>query len=227
MSGGRAVRWARRSADGRREAQPHRARAARRGPRGGACVIVRYSLSPGRPPGALKKLGYQVMWAAWWRSEPVPGSRPDAWGGARTHDEATDLVRAHASRFASGLELERLPSVFSRKARSVVRDQLPGNRGGPEQPRIGREQARFRDFTRARQTLPFEWSSPSSAAPPAVHPSLRALGLEANANEADVRAAFRVRARAAHPDSGGSERAFKTLNGHFQAALLVVRGATA
>lgn len=183
-------------------------------------MIVRYSLSPGRPPGALKKLGYKVMWAAWWRSDPSTQPRPDAWGGARSNDEATEIVRAHALRFAPAVELEKLKSVFCREARSVVRWQLPANRGGPDRPQATHEpQASFRDFS----SRPFDpWARAAEGTKASLDPSLRALGLKADATEADVQRAFRARAKRAHPDCGGSEPAFKALNGYYQQALRVV-----
>jgi hypothetical protein len=52
--------------------------------------------------------------------------------------------------------------------------------------------------------------------------ALEALGLSADATAADVERAFRVRAKSAHPDAGGSSEAFIALTAARAAALLAI-----
>jgi hypothetical protein len=47
----------------------------------------------------------------------------------------------------------------------------------------------------------------------------RILGLQPNADTGQIRAAYRQRARAAHPDAGGTDTAFSRLQDAYQAAL--------
>jgi hypothetical protein len=55
--------------------------------------------------------------------------------------------------------------------------------------------------------------------------ALSALGLTSTATAEDVRRAYRLRAKTAHPDRGGSDAAFVKLTKTYQAALIAI-GAT-
>jgi len=54
-------------------------------------------------------------------------------------------------------------------------------------------------------------------------PALKALGLDADCTEEDVRTAYRRLAEKCHPDLGGSRREFNRLRRHYEEALRHVR----
>jgi hypothetical protein len=58
-------------------------------------------------------------------------------------------------------------------------------------------------------------------------PCLRVLGLQLPCTEADVRQAYRQRARALHPDAGGDPRAFVALRAAYEEALRLAAPAAA
>lgn len=177
-------------------------------------TVVKYSIAVGRPPYARKKLGHAVSWAAWWRS-PL-GARPDLCGGSRTREEVPALVR-HQARFLDGeVQLEAVEPRWCREWRPRWRDELNEQVDGPSRRAF---EAEF-----AQHSFNAFGSGPGVQVVvlPEADAALRALGLDASATEADVRRAFRLRARDLHPDHGGSELAFKKLNGHYQRALTLV-----
>jgi len=52
--------------------------------------------------------------------------------------------------------------------------------------------------------------------------SFAALGLEPTATEAEVKAAYRLKARSLHPDAGGDPAEFSDLNHAYTEALLYI-----
>lgn len=138
----------------------------------------------------------RFFWAAWWTAAPTtkPFRKPDAAdGGARTREAA----RAAAEQ-AAGRTLVEIDGGWARAWSNVVCGKEPwdGQRSGHE--------AALRP----------------ARAEPANHPSVwQILGLSADASEVEIKAAYRKGALAAHPDRGGSDEAFRTLQTAYERAL--------
>jgi hypothetical protein len=201
-------------------------------------MIVYYSRCRGRPPGEHRRKGNTVTWGAWWTGNPKTerGRKPDAYGGAPTKAAVEDLVRQFAARTAAGRgeqgELEPLSHSHAFDVKDMIRGGPPPKRttyeppprpapGTPEYERLmadiyrrAQEANRFNEELLGRFRALFGTGRADSG--------LAALGLATGATEADVRRAFRRLAPQHHPDRGGSEAAFKELNGNYQAALRVV-----
>jgi hypothetical protein len=132
----------------------------------------------------------RFFWAAWWTRPPshVPFFPPDASdGGAPTYEEARARAEKRAGR--------SLGIVDPEWARAVVRT-LRGQDVWPSQA------------SRAK-------TGPSTEvvdeAPPEPGSIWAELGIDRNATEAELKAAFRKRALEAHPDHGGTDEMFRRL----------------
>ena len=78
------------------------------------------------------------------------------------------------------------------------------------------------DLRDAKWAIGIDLGGPSTTAVTRTAPCLAALGLTASATEQDVRSAFRRLVKTAHPDQGGTDEAFRTLQQNYQAALALV-----
>ena len=139
----------------------------------------------------------RFLWVAWWTAAPSqnPFRKPDAFeGGARTREEA--LRKAER---AAGCTLVEIESGWARAWANVL---------------LGKD--------------PWPPSVPRSAidAPPRPRPATSnqpsiwsILGLTPNASLIEIRRAYRQRALEVHPDRGGSDEAFRTLQSAYESAL--------
>ena len=137
----------------------------------------------------------RFLWAAWWTAAPSrePFRRPDASaGGARTREEA--LRQAEA---AAGRNLVEAPGAWARAWGRVLMDLPPFPAGATE----GRGD-------RARAVRGAEDGSIWAT-----------LGVETTATVEQIRAAYRQRALAVHPDRGGDAEAFRALKAAYDEAL--------
>lgn len=133
----------------------------------------------------------RFFWAAWWSGPPtrVPFRKPDASdGGARSFDEA----RA-AAEGAAGVSLGVAEPIWARAWNRVLRGEDPW----PNGPRAA-ESPRPREAPAA----------PAEGAPLSVW---ALLGVSPGATPEDLKAAFRKKAIAMHPDQGGDPEAFRRL----------------
>lgn len=137
----------------------------------------------------------RFLWAAWWTAAPErePFRKPDASsGGARTREEA--LREAEK---AAGRALVEIEGAWARAWSRVLM-------GEPAFPREGAERAAG-EGPRARREAPASiWQT---------------LGVEPGASVEEIRAAFRQRALATHPDRGGAPEAFRALRSAYESAL--------
>lgn len=131
----------------------------------------------------------RFFWAAWWSAPPsrVPFRKPDASdGGAATYEEAI----AAAER-AAGASLVMIEPEWARAWMRTLRGQppWPSLASGAGAPR------------------------PAAASPATEQPESiwQLLGASPDAGPEDLRAAFRKRALALHPDHGGDPAAFRRL----------------
>lgn len=136
----------------------------------------------------------RLWWVAWWTTEPQasPFRPPDAFeGGARTREEAK-----RAAEKAAGRPLTEIESKWARAWVRVRAGQAPW----PE--------------ARARRDEP---ARPRAAG---EGPSARAvLGVTADANEDDIKRAFRALALQTHPDRGGDAAAFVRVKNAYDALM--------
>jgi hypothetical protein len=185
-------------------------------------TTVLFSVAFGRPYNARKAREYTRTWAIWWKGDPRVWSRdggefpePDAWGGARTGEDVASMVNELAARFGKlgDFETVQIEARYCQSWRWVQRGHSPSAAERAEQKRAWDAGWRRFGFDTG-QTAP---------ASTAISGCFVALGLDERASEADVRRAFRLRARDLHPDRGGDEAAFKTLNANYVHALKIVR----
>jgi len=136
----------------------------------------------------------RFFWAAWWSAPPTrePFRKPDAsGGGARTRAEAL-----RAAEQAAGRPLVEIDARWSRAWSRVLTGEPPWTRAeaqrdaaaGAEHAQPPRQSAR---------------ASPASI--------WHTLGVPASATLDEIKAAFRQRALATHPDHGGDPQHFRAL----------------
>lgn len=126
----------------------------------------------------------RYFWAAWWTGAPrvSPFRKPDAAnGGAKSESEA----RAEAERVA-GRHLTPIEPYWARAFTRVLRGESPPPRKDPGARSV------------ARVIGP----------PTSMH---AVLGVAPGASSAEIRAAYKRRALATHPDQGGSDEAFRAV----------------
>lgn len=138
----------------------------------------------------------RFLWCAWWKTSPQadPFVPPDAWGaGLRTEAEA--IAEAQT---AAGITLQR---IEGRWAGAWVRAR-----------------AGLPPFIARGQQPPAAGAAKTRAATVNANP-FRVLGIDADADIAAIKAAYRQLALNAHPDRGGNDAAFIAANRAYLAAL--------
>lgn len=137
----------------------------------------------------------RFLWAAWWTAPPTkkPFRKPDgSEGGARTRAEAK-----RAAERAAGRALVEIESGWARAWGNVL---------------VGK------DPWPARRTTEGDAAAIRVRAAPS--PSVWAtLGLSAGASLGEIKAAYKKRALAVHPDRGGNAADFRALQSAYEAAL--------
>ena len=133
----------------------------------------------------------RFLWAAWWTREPQrsPFVKPDAFeGGARTRVEA--LASAEK---AAGCPLTLIESSWARAwARVLVGESAFAERSAESSRAVSR------------------------GGPSARSPWFAVLGVPAHASEEEIKRAYRKRALETHPDRGGSDEAFRSVQAAFE-----------
>ncbi len=205
-----------------------------------------------RPVGWFSKAYVQVRnergtldhfcaWSAWWTGEPTarPWRNADAFGredcgtmGALMKspdldaDEAADAAIRHA--LGTNAETRRLDGSWARASFRVQHGEPPRYRR-PRVTRYSRIQMPGWDRPPEMSVADWRWTRRSAGPgwfrrePSVEFGALSSLGLSVGASEADVRRAFRQRARAAHPDGGGTAQTFQALVALRDAAMVAVR----
>lgn len=186
-------------------------------------------------------LDHYYAWSAWWTGEPIakPWRNADAFGREEVGTMAALLkspdLDADEAADAAIRRVLRVGALTYRLDDSWARASLRAQQGGP--PRYRRPRATryayapmpgwnrppemsVADWRRTRRSPGPEWFSYEL---PVDLDVLASLGLRVGASEADVRRAFRQRARAAHPDGGGTAQTFQTLVALRDAAMTAVR----
>ena len=126
----------------------------------------------------------RYFWAAWWTGAPSvrPFRKPDAAnGGARSEAEALSEAERVTARHLTLVE-----PYWARAFTRVLRGEPAPARKDPRARRAPRNVER----------------------PVSAH---AVLGVEPGATSAQIRAAYKRRALATHPDQGGSDEAFRTV----------------
>jgi hypothetical protein len=126
----------------------------------------------------------RYFWAAWWTGAPSesPFRKPDAAnGGARTEAEALAEAERVAARHLTPIE-----PYWARAFTRVLRGEPPPPRRAPRMRAAGH----------------------AAEAPVSAY---GVLGVAAGASSAEIRAAYKRRALATHPDQGGSAEAFRAV----------------
>lgn len=139
----------------------------------------------------------RYFWAAWWTSAPTtfPFRKPDASnGGAASREEALSEAEKIAGR--------TLQIVDPRWARAWIR--------------VLRGQTAWAS-REAAEPKPREPST--EAASPAARSIWSTLGIREGATLTEIKAAFRTRAKATHPDLGGDAEAFRELKRAYEEAV--------
>jgi len=133
----------------------------------------------------------RLLWCAWWTGEPAasPFRAPDAWAGGAADE---DEARAAAEARAG----RPLTPIDGRWAGAWVRVRA----GLPPFP------------SRAPR-------DPAAPRPAAVADPHRVLGVVPGASLGEVKAAFREKALAHHPDRGGTDEAFIAVKRAYDAAI--------
>jgi hypothetical protein len=131
----------------------------------------------------------RFFWAAWWSGPPtrVPFRKPDASdGGATTRDEALATAEKRA-----GASLVMIDPLWARAWLRILR-------GEPAWPSRASREPGTAKSSETKDALPSGsiWEL---------------LGVNQNASEAELKAAFRKRVLEAHPDQGGDDEAFRRL----------------
>lgn len=127
----------------------------------------------------------RFFWAAWWSGPPtrVPFRKPDACdGGARSFEEA----RAAAEK-AAGTTLGVIDPLWARAYNRVLR----GQPAWPNGPRDAEPASVRRETSPANASL---WEL---------------LGVGPGVTDEELKAAFRKKALATHPDQGGDAETFR------------------
>jgi DnaJ domain len=140
----------------------------------------------------------RFLWAAWWTAAPTkkPFRKPDASeGGARTRADAL-----RAAERAAGRSLVEIESGWARAWASV----LVGKDPWAGQARSASAESAPPLRARSTSNQPSVWAT---------------LGLEARATVSEIKAAYRKRAFATHPDRGGTADAFRALQSAYESAL--------
>lgn len=139
----------------------------------------------------------RYFWAAFWSGPPTesPFRPPDAHsGGARTELEA----RAQAER-AAGMPLIVVSPRWARAVQRTLLGQPPFP--PPRKPKVGPGPAEVpgasSGATRGAAPRPSVWSI---------------LGIARDADEEELKSAFRRRALVTHPDRGGTAEAFREVH---------------
>lgn len=186
-------------------------------------------------------LDHYYAWSAWWTGEPIakPWRSADAWG-------LVLQMNSHECFHDADLEADEMADRTIRNAHGInagthrlddswARASLRAQQGGPpryRRPRTTRyPYAPMPGWNRPPEMSVAEWRRTRRAPgpgwfgcePPIDFSALASLGLKVDASEADVRRAFRRRARAAHPDGGGTAQTFQALVALRDAAMSVVR----
>lgn len=141
----------------------------------------------------------RYFWAAWWTGAPSesPFRKPDAAnGGARSEAEAL----AEAERVAAR-HLTQVEPYWARAFTRVLRGESAPARKDPRTRPVPRQVER----------------------PISAH---AVLGVEPGATSTQIRAAYKRRALATHPDQGGSDEAFRAVQRAYEvlSARLARRG---
>ncbi len=140
----------------------------------------------------------RFLWAAWWSAAPSrdPFRKPDAAsGGARTRDEAL-----RAAERAAGRVLVEIDGSWARAWARLLAGKPPWP------PARAPRDASLRAAA-ASAHRPSAWTI---------------LGVDPKATLAEIKAAFRKRARETHPDRGGDPRAFDEAKRAFDHALALL-----
>lgn len=138
----------------------------------------------------------RYFWAAWWTGPPtaIPFRKPDAsHGGAPTREAA--LAEAES---AAGRTLSLDDPRWARAWLRVLRGQTPWASREAAEPSARSE--RRTEVVTATSI----W---------------RTLGVSERATVLEIKAAFRIRAKATHPDLGGSSDDFRELKRAYEEAL--------
>lgn len=134
----------------------------------------------------------RFFWAAWWSGPPVriPFKKPDASdGGAATREEALAAAEERA-----GVKLTEVDPLWARAWIRILR-------GEPAWPsKASREPRR----------------APSS--PSTTESIWHVLGVSRDVTEAELKAAYRRRALATHPDRGGDDETFRRVLAAYEEA---------
>ena len=130
----------------------------------------------------------RFFWAAWWSGPPVhmPFKKPDASdGGATTIEEALAAAEKRA-----GMGLTRIDPLWARAWIRILRGEEAWPSKASREPRVRtvREEP-----TNDRASV---WEL---------------LGVTRDVTAANLKAAFRQKALATHPDHGGSEESFRAV----------------
>lgn len=130
----------------------------------------------------------RFFWAAWWTAEPreTPFQPPDAANGGAPSLEAA-LAEAEAR---AGRYLLLVEPYWARAWTRVLRGERAPRRPPPRDP-----------------------ARPVRAAPRSAR---ELLGVDEGASLADIKAAYRRRALATHPDHGGDADDFRALHAAYQ-----------
>lgn len=131
----------------------------------------------------------RLLWCAWWKT--TPSADPFTPPDAWGAGQRTEAAAIAAAEAAAGMTLTRIEGRWA-GAWVRVRDGLP----------------------------PFIERAPKVAKPaPVVTNPFKILGIEADADLATIKAAYRRIALDAHPDRGGNDAAFIAANRAYLAAL--------
>ncbi len=128
----------------------------------------------------------RFFWAAWWTGPPVqkPFKKPDASdGGSGTIEEALAAAENRA-----GTSLTRIDPLWARAWIRILRGEEAWPSKASREPRV--------------RTV-------SAAAPNASVWSI--LGVTREVTEEELKAAFRQKALATHPDQGGDQASFQAV----------------
>lgn len=139
----------------------------------------------------------RFFWAAWWSAPPErrPLTHPDASnGGARSREEALAAAERAAQR-----PLSEIDPVWARAWKRTLRGEPP--------------------FTPIEEARLDGKPLPPRAVAPEIASIWGTLGLAPDATVAAIKRAYRARALATHPDTGGDAEAFRAVQRAYEEAL--------